>query len=263
MSKNNDNNNNNKILSSHQKSNSETSKMKILNINNNNKEIKKEEKKLKKFPSILNRKKKEEKLEEEENNILNSPTRKNNNVLFSENKLIGGLMSAINTESKKNLKKGKSKSSIFGNHNYDEYNRNSPNQNRKYVASKKIKFEGKQLKTFNFENINNDEIAQQDLMFKLKQDLNNYLAQSEQWSESDKNKFLKFKEKIDVLHVGDISKYIGEMVGMNEQLEDMKEIKEMEKRINFFKDKLVDQIYYNNNKRIFLENKIQWKDNVF
>ena len=34
--------------------------------------------------------------------------------------------------------------------NYDEYNRNSPNQNRKYVASKKIKFEGKQLKTFNF-----------------------------------------------------------------------------------------------------------------
>ena len=50
---------------------------------------------------------------------------------------------------------------------------------------------------------------------------------------------------------------------MNEQIEDIKEIREMEKRINFFKDRLIEQITYNNNKREFLESKIKWKDNMF
>ena len=175
-------------------------------------------------------------------------------------------MNAINKESKKNLNKTKAKLS-FGQYNYDDNNNDSSNSNSPtYKPRKKIKYEGKKLKSLNINNLNGideNEMAQRDLMFKLKKDLNDYLSQSDQWSEKDKNKFLKFKEKIDVLNIRDIHKYIEEIVGMNEQIEDIKEIREMEKRINFFKDRLIEQITYNNNKREFLESKIKWKDNMF
>ena len=115
----------------------------------------------------------------------------------------------------------------------------------------------------NLKDLNENEIAQRDLMFKLRQDLNFYLSQNDEWSENDKNKFLQFKKKIDSLNINDIHEYINEMIGMNEQIEDIKEIKEMEKRLNFFKEKLIDQITYNNNKRELLENQIQLKNNIF
>jgi hypothetical protein len=174
-------------------------------------------------------------------------------------------MNAINKESKKNLNRAKSKLG-FGQYNYDDNNNSSSSNSPTYKPRKKIKYEGKKLKSLNINNLNGideNEMAQRDLMFKLKKDLNDYLSQSDQWSEKDKNKFLKFKEKIDVLNIRDIHKYIEEIVGMNEQIEDIKEIREMEKRINFFKDRLIEQITYNNNKREFLESKIKWKDNMF
>ena len=251
----------NKFYTSHQKSKSEN--LIIIQSNQEEKKVPEEkEKKLKQFPEYLNKKpQKTENNELKTEKINKFP--KNKKLFINDRITIGGLMNAINKESKKNFNRTKLKLSVLGNYNYDDNNNSSSSNSPTYKPRKKIKYEGKKLKSLNINIIDKNEMDQRHLMFKLKKDLNDYLSQSDQWSENDKNKFLQFKEKIDVLNIRDIHKYIEEIVGMNEQIEDIKEIREMEKRINFFKDRLIEQITYNNNKREFLESKIKWKDNMF
>jgi hypothetical protein len=99
-------------------------------------------------------------------------------------------------------------------------------------------------------------------MLKLKNDLAFYLSQ-DKWDIIEKKKLNEFKKKIEKIQHTNIEDYINEILDMNEEIKEWKAVREIERRINGFKEKLNEQISYDRLRREKLQNSFNLIDNIF
>ena len=99
-------------------------------------------------------------------------------------------------------------------------------------------------------------------MLKIKNDLSFYLSQ-DKWDYIERNKLNEFKKKIEKIQLSNIEDYINEIVDMKEEIEDWKAVREIEKRINTFKENLNEQISIYRLRREKLQNSFNLIDNIF
>ena len=100
------------------------------------------------------------------------------------------------------------------------------------------------------------------LMLKLKNDLTYYLSQNK-WDNKERKELNEFKKKIENYQLTNIEDYINEILDMNEEIKEWKAVREIERRINGFKEKLNEQISYDRLRREKLQNSFNLIDNIF
>ena len=110
-------------------------KKELISNEEEKKVLEQKDKNLKKFPEYLNKKG-----QKNENNDLKieevNKFPRNKKLFINDSTTIGGLMNAINKESKKNLNKAKSKLG-FGQYNYDDNNNSSSSNSPTYKPIEK------------------------------------------------------------------------------------------------------------------------------
>ncbi len=223
------------------------------------------EKQLKKFPISFHN---EDEFKDEtfSYNSLNDESMINeeNNFRFPyKKKNLSSLIKEINKESNKinNINKQKTKGKLLGN-NLKELRLNNTTNS---IENEKIEQEKNKIKN-NLQLLDEKKISYKketyELMLKLKNDLAFYLSQ-DKWDIIEKKKLNEFKKKIEKIQHTNIEDYINEILDMNEEIKEWKAVREIERRINGFKEKLNEQISYDRLRREKLQNSFNLIDNIF
>ena len=237
---------------------------------NENKNINKEiiiEKKLKTFPKSFRN---ENKFKDEKfsyNSLYDDSISNDENnfgLIPNKGKKLSALIKAINQESNKinTLKKQKTKEKLL-NHYLKELKLNNTTNSIENQEIEKEKNKNKNNLQFLDEKNNlSYKKKSYELMLKIKNDLSFYLSQ-DKWDYIERNKLNEFKKKIEKIQLSNIEDYINEIVDMKEEIEDWKAVREIEKRINTFKENLNEQISIYRLRREKLQNSFNLIDNIF
>ena len=212
------------------------------------------ERKLKKFPDFL---KKKESIKK--NNIK----KEFNKYKSYKRPKLTGLLEAINLEKDKKsvLDKEKLKRKLLGNL-LNELDNSSDSssiemekiEREKTKETRKLKFIDEQKLMYKKNSAN--------LMLKLKNDLTYYLSQNK-WDNKERKELNEFKKKIENYQLTNIEDYINEILDMNKEIEEWKKIREIEKRINNFNNRLYEQLNYQREKRDKIQEHLNIINNIF
>ena len=212
------------------------------------------ERKLKKFPDFL---KKKESIKK--NNIK----KEFNKYKSYKRPKLTGLLEAINLEKDKKsvLDKEKLKRKLLGNL-LNELDNSSDSssiemekiEREKTKETRKLKFIDEQKLMYKKNSAN--------LMLKLKNDLTYYLSQNK-WDNKERKELNEFKKKIENYQLTNIEDYINEILDMNEEIKEWKKIREIEKRINNFNNRLYEQLNYQRAKRDKIQEHLNIINNIF
>ena len=101
-------------------------------------------------------------------------------------------------------------------------------------------------------------------VFKLKieNDLKYYLTE-DKWTQMEKKQFEFLKNQIKEIENSNPISEFNQILGIYEEIQDLKNTREQEKRINKFNEKLNDDLNDNKNKKERLKNQFKIVDNIF
>ncbi len=268
--KNNENNNENKINNLIQKKEIEVKKEVLIKEKETEKEKEKEDLDEKKENSNEGKIKLERNLKKFPDFLKKKESIKKNNIKKELNKYksykrpkLTGLLEAINLEKDKKsvLDKEKLKRKLLGNllNELDNSSESSSIEMEKIEREKtketrKLKFIDEQKLMCKKNSAN--------LMLKLKNDLTYYLSQNK-WDNKERKELNEFKKKIENYQLTNIEDYINEILDMNEEIKEWKRIREIEKRINNFNNRLYEQLNYQRAKRDKIQEHLNIINNIF
>ena len=121
----------------------------------------------------------------------------------------------------------------------------------------------KLLKLSNEKTLTDEEIKKLKVFkLKIENDLKYYLTE-DKWSQKEKKQFEFLKNQIKEIENNNPISEFNQILGIYEEIQDLKNTREQEKRINKFNEKLNDDLNDNKIKKERLKNQFKIIDNIF